>query len=434
MVDNDGVSGSTTHSKENKKETNDIKKKPSRPFFAIENDTAIPTVVVNPFLNNLTQSQHIIPATPVISSNSNSNSFINKSNLHDPDLIQHGIDSNDKKQMKAASVVVSGSSSSGNENSSNELQINKTQTRIDKQSMEYVLKSGLAGGIAGVFAKTLIAPLDRIKILFQTGNPHFLQYRGSMNGLLKAMHHISLVDGFRGFYQGHSATLVRVFPYAGIKFITYEQFRNFFIPTPEYEQHWRRLVSGSCAGLSSVFVTYPLDLVRVKLAYITHRKDAKLFPLIKDTYYNNGLKPGIHNFYKGFMPTMYGMVPYAGVAFFAHDFCHDIFKSPLLKHVALEYESDRDGKVLLKTWAELVSGGLAGMLSQTAAYPFEIIRRRLQVTKIMKLNCSSMAKLIYKEQGFRGFYVGLSIGYIKVMPMVACSFYVYEQMKWLLDI
>lgn len=397
----------------NEQGRNNLYGQTSRPYFTSVASSCL--TEFNPLYSRLINDQH------------NTTPFINNSNLHDPDLIQHGIKSNEKKQQKKA---LTGGGKDGNDN--NDHTKVRSQQKVNKQSMEYILKSGLAGGVAGVFAKTLIAPLDRIKILFQTGNPHFLQYRGSMNGLLKAIHHISLIDGFRGFYQGHSATLVRIFPYAGIKFITYEQFRSFFIPSKEYEQHWRRLISGSCAGLSSVFVTYPLDLVRVKMAYITHRKNARLIPLIKDIYHNDASKPGIHNFYKGFMPTMYGMIPYAGVAFFAHDFCHDIFKSPLLKHVAVEWESE--DKVLLKTWAELVSGGLAGMLSQSAAYPFEIIRRRLQVTKIMQLNCVSMAQLIYKEQGFKGFYVGLSIGYIKVMPMVACSFYVYEQMKWVLNI
>ncbi|XBW36767.1 hypothetical protein QEN19_002344 [Hanseniaspora menglaensis] len=387
-------------------------KQTSRPSF-VPNSTI---GSLNPFLNNLTQSQHKI-------SSSNVKSFINKSNLHDPDLIQHGIESTDKLN-----------NSSGRGENNKDLQKVDVQgnSKIDKHSLNYVLKSGLAGGVAGICAKTLIAPLDRIKILFQTGNPHFLQYRGSMNGLMKAMHHIFLIDGVAGVFQGHSATLLRIFPYAGIKFITYEQFRSFFIPSKEYEQHWRRLVSGSCAGLSSVFVTYPLDLIRVKMAYITHRKEAKLIPLIKSIYKNSSSKPGIQNFYRGFMPTMYGMIPYSGVAFFAHDFCHDIFKSPFLRQLAVERK--QDDKVLLKTWAELVSGALAGMLSQSAAYPFEIIRRRLQVTSIMKLNSTSMAKLIYKEQGFKGFYVGLSIGYLKVMPMVACSFYVYEHMKWVLNI
>lgn len=362
----------------NKKKNNPIK-------VSYNNENVIP------FLNNLTQSPSNKETFP---------SHINKSNLHDPDLIQHGIDSNGKLP-----------------NSNTKLNAKNTR-QVDKNTLDYVLKSGFAGGVAGVCAKSLIAPLDRIKILFQTGNPHFLKYRGSMNGLFKAFHHISLVDGVRGFYQGHSATLLRIFPYAGIKFITYEQLRNFFIPSQQYETHIRRLVSGSLAGLSSVFVTYPLDLVRVKMAYITHRKDAQIVPLIKNIYYGSDFvdsKKGIQNFYRGFMPTMYGMIPYAGVAFFAHDAMHDIFKSPLFRDVAV-YKQKENGHVLLNTWAELVSGGLAGMLSQTAAYPFEIIRRRLQVTKIAKMNCLSMAKLIYKEQGVKSFYVGLSIGYIKVMP------------------
>lgn len=44
------------------------------------------------------------------------------------------------------------------------------------------------------------------------------------------------------------------------------------------------------------------------------------------------------------------------------------------------------------------------------------------------------AKDIYHVKGFKGFYVGLSIGYVKVVPMVAVSFAVYERMKRLLDI
>jgi solute carrier family 25 protein 16 len=42
---------------------------------------------------------------------------------------------------------------------------------------------------------------------------------------------------------------------------------------------------------------------------------------------------------------------------------------------------------------------------------------------------TEVTKNIYKARGLRGFYVGLGIGYVKVVPMVATSFYVYERMK-----
>lgn len=41
---------------------------------------------------------------------------------------------------------------------------------------------------------------------------------------------------------------------------------------------------------------------------------------------------------------------------------------------------------------------------------------------------------IWLERGFRGFWVGLTIGYIKVVPMAATAFFVYERLKWSLGI
>ncbi|KAF5380637.1 hypothetical protein D9615_004754 [Tricholomella constricta] len=46
----------------------------------------------------------------------------------------------------------------------------------DKQSLHFIIRSGLAGGIAGCVAKTVVAPLDRVKILFQASNPDFRKY------------------------------------------------------------------------------------------------------------------------------------------------------------------------------------------------------------------------------------------------------------------
>jgi len=149
---------------------------------------------------------------------------------------------------------------------------------IDKQSLDYVLRSGISGGIAGSAAKTLIAPLDRVKILFQTSNPEFLKYRGKFSGLFRASKRIWRNDGLFGLFQGHSVTLLRIFPYASIKFVAYEQIRTILIPTDLHETAIRRFMAGSLSGLASVFFTYPLDLLRVRMAFETkhlHEKNIR---------------------------------------------------------------------------------------------------------------------------------------------------------------
>jgi solute carrier family 25 protein 16 len=73
-----------------------------------------------------------------------------------------------------------------------------------------------------VQAKTVVAPLDRVKILFQTSNPDFKSYSTHWTGVFRAGRDIYADAGVRGLLQGHSATLARVFPYAAIKFMTYD--------------------------------------------------------------------------------------------------------------------------------------------------------------------------------------------------------------------
>ena len=278
------------------------------------------------------------------------------------------------------------------------------------------------------------------------------------------MRDIHSQDGLRGLFRGHSATLLRIFPYAAIKFVAYEQLRSLLITSSAQETPIRRLVSGSLAGVTTVFCTYPLEVIRVRLAFETRKDSRSSLSSICRQIYNehppsvarsstssapaaiavvatSAPESGLVNFYRGFTPTLVGMLPYAGMSFLAHDTAGDWLRLPAFApYTTTSPPTSRDPTAppILKYWAEFLAGGFAGLVSQTASYPLEVIRRRMQVGGAVgdghRLGMAETSAKIWKEAGFKGFWVGLTIGYVKVVPMVATSFFVYERMKVVLGL
>jgi solute carrier family 25 protein 16 len=128
-------------------------------------------------------------------------------------------------------------------------------------------------------------------------------------------------------------------------------------------------------------------------------------------------------FYRGFTATIAGMIPYAGVNFL----CWGYLRANCLPDGA---------KPTAVT--DFTFGAMSGAAAQTVSYPFEVIRRRMQVGGITKpdrwLRWSETVRAIWQSGGWKGFYVGLSIGYLKVVPMTAVSFAVWQGTKRLLGV
>lgn len=79
--------------------------------------------------------------------------------------------------------------------------------------------------------------------------------------------------------RGNGASVLRVVPYAAFHFTAYEKFRGLLarqLYGSETKHHhippWLDLLAGSAAGGAAVLLTYPLDLVRTRLAYGSERK------------------------------------------------------------------------------------------------------------------------------------------------------------------
>lgn len=295
------------------------------------------------------------------------------------------------------------------------------------------VKELIAGGAAGAFAKTAVAPLERIKILLQTRTQgfHSLGVYQSLKRLLKH-------EGLPGFYKGNGASVLRIVPYAALHFMTYEQYRCWILDNytvlgtgPVVD-----LLAGSAAGGTAVLCTYPLDLARTKLAYQVVDAKSSLengsksiiaqprYSGIRNVLVSVYREGGMRGLYRGVGPTLIGILPYAGLKFYIYE--------ELKRHVS----EDQQRSIMMR----LSCGALAGLFGQTFTYPLDVVRRQMQVENLQvsvgggarHKNTWKGLTTIVSQQGWRQLFAGLSINYIKIVPSVAIGFTAYDMMKsWL---
>ena len=258
---------------------------------------------------------------------------------------------------------------------------------------------------------------------------------GKFTGVFGAVRQIYARSGFWALYKGHSATLARIFPYAAINFAAFENFKKLLQADQDPNNlPWRKLFAGSLAGALAVSITYPFDIIRARIAYdLAHSKNtterSNIFKLTVNQLSKEGdmVKSNIpfRGFYQGFIPTILGIIPYAGVSFF-------VFES------SKQYLRKRNKTYDLPSFQIFASGLLAGAMGQTIAYPLDVIRRRMQLFRITEhlphnhYNSGIIIaiKSIVNTHGWvRGVFSGLSINYIKVAPASGVSFIVYETLK-----
>lgn len=70
-------------------------------------------------------------------------------------------------------------------------------------------------------AKTVVAPLDRVKILLQAQSVHY-KHHGVVGGLTAVVKKESL----QALYKGNGAQMVRIFPYAATQFTSFEIYKR----------------------------------------------------------------------------------------------------------------------------------------------------------------------------------------------------------------
>ena len=129
------------------------------------------------------------------------------------------------------------------------------ETRDLSRGMGNAQEYFVAGGIAGVVSRTAIAPIERVKILYQVS-------RASVStSWLQLAPQIWREEGFLAFWKGNTAAVTRVLPYMSLTFLSYEEYRA-ALQRSGFGKTSSTIAAGSAAGVTAVALTYPLDLVR----------------------------------------------------------------------------------------------------------------------------------------------------------------------------
>ncbi|KAL2479464.1 putative envelope ADP [Abeliophyllum distichum] len=111
-----------------------------------------------------------------------------------------------------------------------------------------------AGAVAGAAAKTVTAPLDRIKLLMQTHGIRAGQAGAKKAiGFIEAFALIGKEEGIKGYWKGNLPQVIRIIPYSAVQLFAYETYKKLFRGKDGDLSVIGRLAAGACAGMTSTF-------------------------------------------------------------------------------------------------------------------------------------------------------------------------------------
>ncbi|KAK2662169.1 hypothetical protein Ddye_000743 [Dipteronia dyeriana] len=278
----------------------------------------------------------------------------------------------------------------------------------------------IAGGIAGATSRTATAPLDRLKVALQVQTAHAR--------IVPAIKKILKEDGFLGFFRGNGLNVLKVAPESAIKFYAYELLKNAIGDHMGENKDdigpAGRLLAGGIAGAVAQAAIYPMDLVKTRLQTFDcgGGRAPRLGTLTKDIW----VKEGPRAFYKGLLPSLLGIIPYAGIDLAAYETLKDLSRTYIL--------TDSEPGPLV----QLCCGTISGSLGASCVYPLQVIRTRMQAQRSNSTTAyKGMSDVFWRtlrNEGYRGFYKGIFPNLLKVVPAASITYMVYESMKKSLDL
>lgn len=307
-------------------------------------------------------------------------------------------------------------------------------------------KSTIAGGIAGVMARNVIAPLDTIKIRLQI-TPNILL--NNNNSLYERLIEMIRREGMRSFWKGNLSGSIMYVIYNSSQFCTYSIFNKLLEPYTGDTVKLHSCIVGGLSGISSSITSYPFDILRTRSIANSQIKLYKIRDGIKDIWDNKGIK----GFYQGSMSAIVSISISTSIIFGTYEGIRTYAEKNLQ---TIDNNSNSTMYQILNNSASSISG----LISKLVTFPIDTVRRRILLKdsthlKQMLRNDSSnshiynylttykqssnnnkpiggnsafisIVKQMIKYEGWRSFYKGLAMGLVKSVPSTVVTLWTYE--------
>jgi len=263
------------------------------------------------------------------------------------------------------------------------------------------------GGVSAAVSKTIVAPIERVKLVLQTqdSNPDIKSGKiPRYTGVINCGKRLAAEQGASALWRGNLANVIRYFPTQAFNFAFKDTFKVIFPKYNAKTDFWKffgcNMASGGLAGAASLSIVYPLDFARTRLASDLGKGDAREFTGLVDCLTKVARSTGVSSLYQGFGVSVQGIIVYRGAYFGLYDTAKGaLFKDQKKANIFVKY---------------LVAQGVTAAAG-VASYPFDTVRRRMMMMAGRKkggaveiqyngtLDCWTK---VYQQEGVKGFFKG----------------------------
>uniref|UniRef100_A0A0M3HWZ3 Mitochondrial ornithine transporter 1 n=1 Tax=Ascaris lumbricoides TaxID=6252 RepID=A0A0M3HWZ3_ASCLU len=181
------------------------------------------------------------------------------------------------------------------------------------------------------------------------------------------------------------------------------------------------LTAGTIAGIANVYSAQPLDTVKVKMQTFPELYRSG-WGCCKDTFRLDGIR----GLYAGTVPALAASVAENAVLFTAYGYCQKV----------VSLVTGRSEVKNMSAYENACSGSLAAVFAALVLCPTELVKCRLQSQREMHPNIHStpmsICRAMYRKQGIRSFFVGMTPTLAREVPGYFCFFGAYEVCRYYL--